>query len=613
MNIKLVYRETNFNLDVMEDTPCQYLYRVAQKVFRKKLNDLLLFYGKTKIENDSRLLFDVMGKEDQEDIQEEEIINVKLKKEYYNENDTKYKLKTLKTKNNKTSSNNGKLPILIGTGFDKEVKKQKNKKLPIKCQMCSHKNSIFYCRECNMFICFECNIRYTEHHRHKRINLEDGDTKLGIQTYKEKILGELKLIDSGYKKFSKWVISNIDRDNFLQVTFKLLDKVKRYSQRLSDIKTLYNLDQQMINDLKAEIEQTKMPFGQEELVDIFSVLNSKDKEIENYIKCVDLQIIKTEYNKVLVNCISNAQKHLKKIIDDVEAKLHECDDMKFWGLTEVKLYLKDNKGEKIDQDIFNNNEENKKESDKEESGSENSLNTSSEDEELKKFKMNLVNSEEVMPSPGNVSDRKKNNEKDNKKDIKVSDSNLNSKNKTIRLKKTLENPSPKRLNSIKKYKRKNSTDQNQETKNEDKNNNQANQKDEEDNNYYNNTHNIKTKSNQFPNIKSNKSLRNEEIPSIKSDENIYGSNTINTQSKPKRNIAKKLITSLSGDFTDKLLTNHDMLSSGNEYPPLFLNNWKSMNEAADKYVEKPFKSFKDSGKYGKKLVNVLKKKNAKKD
>ena len=608
MNIKLVYRETNFNLDVMEDTPCQYLYRVAQKVFRKKLNDLLLFYGKIMIENDSRLLFDVMGKEDKEDIQEEEIIVVKLKKEYYNENDTKYKLKTLKTKNNKNNSNNGKLPIILGTGFEKEVKKQKNKKLPIKCQMCSHKNSIFYCRECNMFVCFECNIRYTEHHRHKRINLEDGDTKLGIQTYKEKILGELKLIDSGYKKFSKWVISNIDRDNFLQATFKLLDKVKRYSQRLSDIKTLYNLDQQMINDLKAEIEQTKMPFGQEELVDIFSVLNSKDKEIENYIKCVDLQIIKTEYNKVLVNCISNAQKHLKKIIDDVESKLHECDDMKFWGLTEVKLYLKDNKVEKINQDIFNNNEENKKESENEESGTESSVNTSTEDEELKKFKMNLVNSEEVMPSPGDVSDRKKNSEKDNKKDMKVSDSNLNSKKGTIRLKKNSENPSPKRLNSPKKIKRKNSIEQNQENKNEEKNNIQANHKNEEDN--YNIT---KTKPNQFPNIKSNKSIRNEEFPAIKSDENIFGSNTINTQSKGKRNIVKQLMTSLSGDFIDKQSTNHDKFSSGNEYPPLFLNNWNSMNETTEKYVEKPFKSFKDSGRYGKKLVNVLKKKNAKKD
>jgi hypothetical protein len=48
MNIKLVYRESHFNIDVMEDTPCQYLYRVAQKVFRKKQNDILLFYGKNR-------------------------------------------------------------------------------------------------------------------------------------------------------------------------------------------------------------------------------------------------------------------------------------------------------------------------------------------------------------------------------------------------------------------------------------------------------------------------------------------------------------------------------------------------------------------------------------
>jgi len=92
--------------------------------------------------------------------------------------------------------------------------------------------------------------------------------------------------------------------------FKLLDKIKRYSQRLSDIKTLYNLDQDQIKTLRKEIEKTKVPLIQEELVEIFSALNSKDKEIENYIKYVDLQIIKTEYNKVLVNCISDAQKCL---------------------------------------------------------------------------------------------------------------------------------------------------------------------------------------------------------------------------------------------------------------------------------------------------------------
>ena len=109
--------------------------------------------------------------------------------------------------------------------------------------------------------------------------------------------------------------------------------------------------------MKNKIEKTKVPLIQEELVEIFSNLNAKDKEIENYIKCVDLQIIKTEYNKVLLNCISDVQKSLNKIIDDVESKLHECEDMKYWGINEVKLYLKNNKDDKEEREdieLFNN-------------------------------------------------------------------------------------------------------------------------------------------------------------------------------------------------------------------------------------------------------------------
>ena len=52
MNIKLVCRDSNFKLDIMEDTPCQYLYSVAQKVFRKKSTDIILFYGKIEIKSD---------------------------------------------------------------------------------------------------------------------------------------------------------------------------------------------------------------------------------------------------------------------------------------------------------------------------------------------------------------------------------------------------------------------------------------------------------------------------------------------------------------------------------------------------------------------------------
>ena len=583
MNIKLVYRESHFNLDVMEDTPCQYLYRVAQKVFRKKANEIVLFYGNNRIENDSRLLFDVMGKEDKEDILDEEIVIVKLKIELMNEygRESKYKLKSLKRKSIRNNSNSsGKLPAIMKSAFSPDTKKFKNKKLPIKCQICSHKNSIFYCRECNIFVCFECNIRYTEHHRHKRINLEDGDTKLGVQTYKEKILGELKLIDSGYKKFSKWIISNIDRDNFLQATFKLLEKIKKNSQRLSDINTLYNLDQDMINNLKVDIEQTKIPFAQEELIDIFSSLNSKDKEIENYIKCVDLQIIKTEYNKVLVNCISNAQKHLKKIIDDVESKLRECDDMKFWGITEVKLYLKDHKMEKINFDIFNN-EENKKNENKNNAFSDTSEQTSdNEEKQLKEFKMNLnINSEMAE----NLTERKK-----------------------IELSNNFENNTNRRKSIIKLRRvsdpRKNQKSQNKKRKSVDYSNNEG----ENNDIGYPNTINTKSRNNQNLNIKINKTVKNEEYLLDKNNDEGYKSKSKNNQ------FIQSLMSSFNSDNKEQLFSSPNKRISTNEYP-LILTNRNEKNNNNEKHTQHDYKKYKDSGKYGKKLNFVLKQKATKKD
>ena len=604
MNIKLVYRESHFNLDVMEDSPCQYLYRVAQKVFRKKQNDIVLFYGKTRIENDSRLLFDVMGKEDKEDILDEEIVTVKLKKDLLNDTDRdgKYRLKTLKRKSIRNNSNDSKkLPAIMKSAFSPE--KKKGKKLPIKCQICSHKNSIFYCRECNIFVCFECNIRYTEHHRHKRINLEDGDTKLGVQTYKEKILGELKLIDSGYKKFSKWIISNVDRDNFLQATFKLLEKIKKNSQRLSDINTLYNLDQEMINDLKFDIEQTKIPFAQEELIDIFSSLNSKDKEIENYIKCVDLQIIKTEYNKVLVNCISNAQKHLKKIIDDVENKLRECDDMKFWGITEVKLYLKDNKMEKINLDIFNN-EENQKIENKNNNNnngfSDTSKDSSDNDEKaLKQFKMNLnVNSELINNfDNNNITERKKSDNLNNNN----LDNNTRRKS-LIKLVKGGDLPSSRKNQKSQNKSRKKSAMDYDDIKDE-KNRN-------EDNDIgYINTINTKSRNNQYSSInKISKTLKNEDYGLDKNNDNEEG----NSKKKGNNKIIQNLISSYTGDNKDRKFFSPNKNDSRNEFPLLLTNRNQNSNNN-DKHIQQNYKKYKDSTKYGKKLNYALKQKTSKKD
>ena len=571
MNIKLVFKQSNFKIDVMEDTPCQYLYSVAQKIFRKKSSDIVLFYGKTELENDSRLLFDVMGKDDKEDILDEEIIIVRLKKDLMNDYNMKYKVKPVKTKGNDNTTNSDKeLPHILKSPDSKN----KRKKLPVKCQICSHKNSIFYCRQCNMFICFECNIRYIEHHKHKRINLEDGDTKLGVETYKEKILGELRLIDLGYQKFSKWILSNVDRDNFLTATFKLLEKIKKSSQRLSDIKTLYNLDQDQIKNLKKEIEVTKVPLIQEELVEIFSSLNAKDKEIENYIKCVDLQIIKTEYNKVLLNCITDAQKSLNRIIEDVESKLHECEDMKFWGINEVKLYLKNTKDEKEDFDLLNiNNLEyvEKKKNNNSTINNNNDLKDSSEffndsEDDIKKPKFNIKNNEINETKENTIlTERKKD------------DSIIN----------------------IKPKKKKNVSIIINEDSDEEKNINNNKKEDK----YFN----MKTSSN-FPKIGLNKTNSQDDV---------------NFKNDKEKDVIKNIISNFDDENVDNDLLGNSKRISSIQYP-LIMNNLKSVSSSLNKnvdndnlsnkkYVQNDFKNFKAEKRYGKKLINVMRRRNDKKD
>ena len=556
MNIKLVYKESNFKIDVMEDTPCQYLYSVAQKVFRKKSSDIVLFYGKTELENDSRLLFDVMGKDDKEDIQDEEIIIVRLKKDLMNDYGSKYKMKGVKINDNNLNNSDKQLPRILKSAATVDNKFLK-KKLPIKCQICSHKNSIFYCRNCNMFICFECNIRYVEHHKHKRINLEDGDTKLGMETYKEKILNELRLIDLGYQKYSKWILSNVDRDNYLQTTFKLLEKIKKSSQRLSDIKTLYNLDQDQIKTLRKEIEKTKVPLIQEELIEIFSALNTKDKEIENYIKYVDLQIIKTEYNKVLVNCISDAQKCLNRIIEDVENKLHECEDMKFWGIAEVKLYLKNNKNEKEDNNIFNYAEKAKNNINLDENENRESSEFLSESEEdLKKYKSLNKNNEFNENKESGILNKKK-------------DENNNNKDKR-----------KKKVSIII-------------AEDSDEEKNISSQKDDKN-------INVKNSSN-FPPIGLNKTNFQESV----------------NKNDKENDVIKNIISNFDEENEPVDFLSPNKRTSSIQYP-VIMNKLKTVSNNTintteqntnKKYIQNDFKNFKAEKKYGKKLINVLRRRN----
>ena len=321
MNVTLIYQNSKFNVDILDDTPCQYLFSVVNKAFRIPLSQIKLTYEDIEIKNNSRLLFSVMGKTDRDNIKGNETIIVERRHLFFkqkslmnlqNSSLTNTKMNMF---NSLDESSKTKLPI---------IKNKKKGTCVMRCQICNIKNSIFFCRVCNLFVCFECNVRFNEHKNHDRINLEDGDSILGYDVYREEIINEINVIELGFQQTLEWMIDNQDREDFLQSIFKSLEQIRNNSLTLSDIKTLYKLDQEIINDFRLEVDKIPKPRHREEIIDIFGNLNLKENELRNYTKFLNLQIIKTEYNKVFLNCLDIVKKNIDKLGLEVKSKLAEC-------------------------------------------------------------------------------------------------------------------------------------------------------------------------------------------------------------------------------------------------------------------------------------------------
>ena len=335
MNITLIYNDSKFNVDILNDTTCQYLYNIANKIFRLPFSQFRLIYKETEIENNSRLIFSVLSQIDPDNNSNSIIIRVESVPLPAIQSQTSIPTRSpsddIKTESGKTKKNKG----------------------DTLCQICNYKNSIYYCRVCNLFVCFECNVRYNEHKNHDKINLEDGDAFLGCDVYREEIIKDINIIELGFKQTQQWMIDNTDREAFLQGLFKSLEYIRSHSLSLADMKTMYSLDQEMINDFKTEVDKIQVPKYREEIFESFNNLNLKENELRNYTKFLNLQIIKTEYNKVLLRCLDKVKQNMDQLGAEVKARLAECEEIKFRNINDIKLYLKEYGFKKKQNDIDN--------------------------------------------------------------------------------------------------------------------------------------------------------------------------------------------------------------------------------------------------------------------
>ena len=318
--MNLIYEQMGYNLQISQFTPLSFLYEVASKVFKISQKGIELYYKSQIIACDQTLC----SKYFQKFPVAVNIINIEEK------------LKHLISPKKKSTTTTTKSEYLAPT-----TAKKTKKKVFVKCLICNKKNSIIYCRECNQFICFECNVRYPEHFGHNKISLESGDLILCFEEYRNLILKQIGEVNNAFKYSSKNIITNDKRtESFIDLisTLKELDKK---TQTLTIMESLYKCSSDLLNQFNNKLRQIEIPKYKEDIVTSFSQINENESEIKNYIPFVNLQIIKSKFNIKMNLFIKETKELFDSLMFEVNNKLQEALDIKEKTYSDIISYNKE--------------------------------------------------------------------------------------------------------------------------------------------------------------------------------------------------------------------------------------------------------------------------------
>ena len=334
MIINLNFGDSDFNLEVKNNTSVSDLYKMVNKIYNIPLQRIKLYDNSILIPNNSNLISNYFNQAHK--------INV------IDDYDNNHKEKDLEETNSLLSERNKKKSSLF-----QKIKNMKIIKKYITCQECNNLNAINYCRNCNKFYCFECNIIFPEHEKHLKINLENGNLINCINYYKKEMINEVNIIEKSYNKSNHWIINDEIRNKYFDNLIGLINEIKLQQKELSNINNSHDINETTFINLRKDLYNIQLPSFDEKTIDVFSQINKIEHLIDRYIFYVYRQVIKSNFNKNIMDIFEKIQKDLLKILNDGNKKIEEIKNLSNYSLKELKLY---NEGEKV---IEKNLKENK--------------------------------------------------------------------------------------------------------------------------------------------------------------------------------------------------------------------------------------------------------------
>ena len=284
MDVSLVHQQTGYNFQISQFSLLSFIYEVGSKVFQIPINSLELYYQEKLIPNSE--------------------INAK---QYFKNFPILVQVKDL-TKAGSTS---------------KADQKHPKKKYYVKCQICRLKKSIFYCRQCNQFICFECNVRYPEHYEHEKINLESGDLMLCFEEYRSIIIKRLDILCNAYKLSKENIIDIIERREIFEKLIETLKELDKKTGQLTAMETSFKCTDALFKMYNTNLREIEPPKYIEDTEGCFSIINEREHEMREFIPFINLQIIKSQFNVKLFAFIKNIQELFNNLMNGINFRLNE--------------------------------------------------------------------------------------------------------------------------------------------------------------------------------------------------------------------------------------------------------------------------------------------------
>ena len=324
MNVNLVYQQTGYSFQISQFTPLSFIYEVASKVFHIQGNNIKLFFKEQYVPNEQTYASNYFKKFPV-------IINILENKKTIQSNNNNEKAKIIEEKTfNETFS---------------EKAKQKKKNF-IKCQICNRKNSIFYCRNCNQFICFECNLRFPEHFSHKKISLESGDLLLCFEDYRNSVLEQLNELNNAFRFSSQNIYTDQKRSELFDNLINTLKDLDKKTQSLTIMGTSYKCSNEVLNSFNKELREIEAPKYKEETINSFGLVNEKELEIQNYISFINLQILKSKFNIKMTIFFNETKKIFDDLTIEINNKLKDSLNLKEKDYKDLVSYNKEKYKEK---------------------------------------------------------------------------------------------------------------------------------------------------------------------------------------------------------------------------------------------------------------------------